>query len=103
MNRRSFLSILALAPALPALAVIPKRKSIPYRGPFLSPASAVAAYEAILARELAGGYDFPSLAPAISDLHIREIVAPEKIAIMVRSSTGDGKLLSELIPRGTSI
>jgi hypothetical protein len=70
--------------------------SIPFVGPFLAPAAAVAALAGVMAlggsiASAAGGYDIPAGLNPMTQLHAQEMVLPADLANRVRGMTdGDG-------------
>src|SRR5579859_1403163 len=69
--------------------------AIPYVGPFLAPAVALATGAAIFAigsqiASAEGGYDIPAGVNPLTQLHAREMVLPAPVADTVRSAMGGG-------------
>jgi len=66
---------------------------IPYVGPILAPAAAVAAFAAVMAYDVfsaEGGFDIPAGLNPMTQLHEREMVLPASIAEPLRAGLGNG-------------
>ncbi len=66
---------------------------IPYVGPILAPAAAVAAFAAVMAYDVfsaEGGFDIPAGLNPMTQLHEREMVLPAHIAEPLRAGLGSG-------------
>jgi hypothetical protein len=79
----------AMAAAFSAIA------AIPYVGPFLAPAAAIASGAAVLAfgskiASAAGGYDIPAGVNPMTQLHQQEMVLPADLANGIRAMIGGG-------------
>jgi hypothetical protein len=67
---------------------------IPYVGPILAPAAAVAAFAAVMAYDVfsaEGGFDIPAGLNPVTQLHEREMVLPASIAEPLRNNLSGGR------------
>lgn len=94
-GERAAIQMILQHAAVAAAATWASLSAIPFVGPFIAPAAALATLAAVVAlaggfRSAAGGFDVPAGLNPMTQLHAQEMVLPKEYANVIRGMAGGG-------------